>query len=135
MSAQPESPALSVARAHVQAWSQKDWDAARKMLAADVRVVAMTAAPYPPPTDLAGADEYMKGLVAFADPIVPGSVRELSGTGDERNALLTLDLIVAGGPFRDGAQAPCARLYLVEDGKIKAEQVVFYVGQGASQAD
>ena len=24
-----------------------------------------------------GADEYMKGLVAFADPIVPGSVREL----------------------------------------------------------
>jgi hypothetical protein len=27
-------------------------------------------------------------------------------------------------------QAPCARLYLVEDGKIKTEQVMFYVSQG-----
>jgi SnoaL-like protein len=130
MSAQQQSPALAVARAHVQAWSEKDWDAARSMLAPDVRIVAMTTAPYPPLADLTGADEYMKGLVAFADPIVPGSVRELGSTGDERNALLALDLRVAGGPFGDGAQAPCARLYLVEDGKIKAEQVVFYVGQG-----
>jgi hypothetical protein len=130
MSAQQESPALAVARAHVRAWSEKDWDAARSMLAPDVRIVAMTTAPYPPLADLTGADEYMKGLVAFADPIVPGSVRELGSAGHERNALLTLDLRVAGGPFGDGAQAPCARLYLVEDGKIKAEQVVFYVGQG-----
>jgi len=34
---------------------------------------------------------------------------------------------VAGGPFGAGAAAPCARLYLVEDGKIKTEQVIFYV--------
>ena len=129
MPAQQDSPALTVARAHVEAWSRKDWDEARSMLAPDVRVIAMTTAPYPPLADLTGADEYMKGLVAFADPIVPGSVRELAGTGDERNALLTLDLRVAGGPFGAGAPAPCARLYLVEDGKIKTEQVIFYVGQ------
>jgi hypothetical protein len=61
---------------------------------------------------------------------VPGSVHELASAGDERNALLTLDLRVAGGPFGDGVQAPCARLYLIENGKIKTEQVVFYVGQG-----
>lgn len=130
MPAQHESPALAVARALVEAWSRKDWDAARSMLAPDVRVIAMTTAPYPPPAELTGAEEYMKGLVVFADPIVPGSVRELASAGDERNALLMLDLRVAGGPFGAGAPAPCSRLYLVEDGKIKAEQVIFYVGQG-----
>ena len=76
MSAQQESPALAVARAHVQAWSEKDWDAARSMLAPDVRIVAMTTAPYPPLADLTGADEYMKGLVAFADPIALVMVRD-----------------------------------------------------------
>ena len=130
MPIEQESPALTVARAHVEAWGKKDWDTARSMLAPDIRVIAMTTAPYPSPTDLTGADDYMKGLVAFADPIVPGSVRELAGAGDERNALLTLDLQVSGGPFGAGTPAPCARLYLIEDGKIKTEQVIFYVGRG-----
>lgn len=129
MSQSPDSPAVTLARAHVDAWRTKDWDKARSMLASDVRVIAMTTNPALPHTDLTGADGYMKGLVAFADPIVPGSVREMSSAGDERNALLTLDLRVAGGPFGAGATAPCARLYLVEDGKIKTEQVIFYVGQ------
>jgi hypothetical protein len=129
MSAQPESPAVAVARAHVQAWASKDYDTTRNMLAPDVHVTAMTTNPALPQTDLTGADAYMEGLVAFADPIVPGSVHELASAGDERNALLLLDLQVAGGPFGAGAQAPCARLYLVEDGKIKTEQVIFYVSQ------
>jgi hypothetical protein len=128
MPAPQESPAVAIARAHVQAWARKDYDTARSMLAPDVRVTAMTTAPYPPPADLTGADEYMKGLVVFADPIVPGSVRELASAGDDRNALLMLDLRVAGGPFGAGAPAPCSRLYLVEDGKIKTEQIIFYVG-------
>jgi hypothetical protein len=124
-----ESPALAVARAHVEAWRTRDWDTARSLLAPDVHVVAMSTDPALPDTDLTGADDYMKGLVAFAEPIVSDSVRELSSVGDERNALLTLDLRVAGGPFGQGAPAPCARLYLVENGRIKAEQVVFYVAQ------
>jgi ketosteroid isomerase-like protein len=127
MSAQPESPAVAIARAHVQAWASKDYDTTRSMLAPDVHVTAMTTNPALPQTDLTGADAYMQGLAAFADPIVPGSVHELASAGDERNALLLLDLQVAGGPFGAGAQAPCARLYLVEDGKIKTEQVIFYV--------
>jgi len=118
-----------VARAHVQAWSAKDWDQARGLLAPDVHVIVITTNPHLPATDLTGADDYMEGLVAFAEPIVPGSVHELGSAGDDRNALLTLDLRVAGGPFGAGARAPCARLYLVEDGKVKTEQVVFYVGQ------
>jgi hypothetical protein len=130
MSQTPDPLAVTLARAHVAAWSAKDWDKARSMLAEDVHVIAITTNPALPHTDLTGTEEYMKGLVAFADPIVPGSVRELASVGDERNALLTLDLQVAGGPFGAGAAAPCARLYLVEDGKIKTEQVIFYVGHG-----
>ena len=125
-----DAPAVMIARAHVQAWGSKDWGSARSMLAADVHVIATSTDPALPHTDLTGADEYMKGLMAFADPIVPGSVRELASLGDDHYALLMLDLRVAGGPFGAGAAAPCARLYLVEDDKIKAEQVVFYVGHG-----
>jgi hypothetical protein len=61
---------------------------------------------------------------------VPGSLRILASTGDERNALLTLTVKMAGGPFGSGATAPCGRLYLVdENNKIKTEQVIFYVAQ------
>ncbi len=124
-----ESSALAVARAHVEAWSKQDWDMARSMLAPGIRITATTTNPAFPVTDLTGADAYMDGLVAFATPIVAGSVSELAAAGDDHNALLTLDLQMSGGPFGAGAQAPCARLYLVEDGKIKTEQVIFYVGQ------
>jgi hypothetical protein len=79
-------------------------------------------------TDLTGADAYMEGLVAFADPIVPGSVREIGAVGDEHNALILLDVELAGGPFGPGVHAPCARLYQTDGtGKLTIEQVVFYV--------
>jgi hypothetical protein len=130
MSAQQESPAVAVARAHVEAWASHNFDAARSKLAPDVRVRATTTAPYPPDTDLTGADQYMEGLRAFAEPVVPGSVSVLASTGDDRNALLLLSLTMAGGPFGEGTTAPCARLYLIDDsGKIKTEQVVFYLAQ------
>ncbi|HEV2242699.1 MAG TPA: nuclear transport factor 2 family protein [Streptosporangiaceae bacterium] len=130
MSAQHESPAVAIARAHVEAWSKHDFDTARGMLAPDVRVRVTTTAPYPPDTDLTGADTYMEGLHAYAEPIVPGSVKVLASTGDDHSALLLLSLTMAGGPFGEGTTAPCARLYLIDDnGKIKTEQVVFYLAQ------
>jgi len=128
MSAQQESPAVAVARAHVEAWANHDFDTARSMLADDVHVVATSTNPTLPKTDLTGAGNYMEGLIAFAQPIVPGSVRILASTGDERNALLTLTMTMAGGPFGAGAAAPGARLYhLDDDNKIETEQVIFYV--------
>lgn len=130
MPAQQESPALAIARSHVAAWAAKDFDTARSLLATDVHVTAVASNPGFPATDLSGPDDYMKGLTVFAEPIVSGSVRELAAAGDDHNALLMLDLQMAGGPFGAGTQAPCARLYLVADGKIKTEHVVFYVGQG-----
>ena len=55
-----------------------------------VHVTATHTGPCPPPTDLTGAGDHMTGLTA--EPIVPGSVRELAGVGDDHKALLALDL-------------------------------------------
>jgi hypothetical protein len=123
-----DSPALGIARAHVDAWSSKDYDKARSMLAAGVHVTATSTFAAMEATDLTGPDAYMQGLVAFADPIVAGSVRELGAVGDDHNALILLDLELAGGPFGAGVHAPCARLYQTDaEGKITIEQIVFYV--------
>lgn len=131
MSAPTEPPAVAVARAHVEAWSSHDFDAARRLLADDVEVTATSTDPALPQTHLAGAGSYMEGLVAYAQPVVPGSLHILASTGDQRNALLTMTMTMAGGPFGTGATAPCARLYaLDENNKIKTEQVIFYVVRG-----
>ena len=128
MSAQHESPAVAIARAHVEAWSHHEFDQARSLLAPDVEVSASSTHPALPRTDLTGADNSMAGLIAYAQPIVPGSVRVLASTGDDRNALLLLSVAMAGGPFGEGTSAPCARLYVLDDdNKIKTEQVIFYV--------
>jgi hypothetical protein len=128
MSAQPESPAVAVARAHVEAWSNHDFDTARSMLADDVKVTATSTDPALPRADPTGAGPYMEGLIAYAQPIVPGSVTILASTRNGRNALLTLGVKMAGGPFGAGVTAPCSRLYLLdENNKIKTEHVTFYV--------
>jgi len=64
MSSHSEPRAVTIATTHVQAWSSHDFGTARAMLAPDVRVTATTTAPYPPDTDLTGADSYMDGLGA-----------------------------------------------------------------------
>ena len=125
MSAQHESPAVAIARAHAEAWSNHDFDAARSSLAADVKVTATSTLPIMPATDLSGADDYMVGLTQFAQAVVPGSLRILASTGDERNALLTLTVEADFGAGQ--ATLPGARLYLLDDtGKIKTEHVIFY---------
>src|SRR5258707_242429 len=68
----PEPPAVAIARAHVEAWSNHDFAAARNGLAPDVRVTATTTQPFPPATDLTGVDNYMVGLTQFAQAVVPG---------------------------------------------------------------
>ena len=130
MSTQPEALAVSIARAHVEAWGNHDFDTARMALAPNVHVTVTSTNPALPRADLTGADSYMEGLIAYAQPVVPGSVKMLASTGDSRNALLTLTLTMAGGPFGAGTTAPCARLYLIDDnGKIETEQVIFYLAQ------
>ena len=128
MSAQHESPAVAIARAHVEAWSNHDFDAARSSLAADVKVTATSTLPIMPATDLSGADDYMVGLTQFAQAVVPGSLRVIASVGDERNALLMLT-VEADLPV-GRMTLPGARLYLLDEaGNIKAEQVIFYAAQ------
>jgi hypothetical protein len=120
-----DSPAVAIARAHTEAWSNHDWAKARARLAADVHVTVTTTQATMPVTDLTGVDDYMRGLIEFAQALVPGSARVIASVGDELNALLmlTVEADFGGGPVTLTA----ARLYLVdEDDKIKAEQVVFY---------
>jgi SnoaL-like domain len=129
MSAQSQPPAVSIACAHVEAWSNHDFDAARRALAPDVRVTATTTQPMPPATDVTGPDNYMVGLTQFAQAVVPGSLRLLSTTGDERNALLMLTVEVDFGAGK--VTLPGARLYLLDDNnQIKTEHVIFYTAQG-----
>ena len=129
MSAQHESPAVAIARAHAEAWSNHDFDAARSSLADDVKVTATSTVPIMPATDLSGADDYMVGLTQFAQAVVPGSLHVIASVGDERNALLMLT-VEADLPVGRMTH-PAARLYLLDEaGKIKAEQVIFYAAQG-----
>ncbi len=121
------SRAIAVARAHVEAWSNHQFDKARRSLAADVHVTVTTTQPMMAATNLIGVDNYMDGLIKFAQPVVPGSARGIASVGDERNALLLVTVRAALGPGGANVRLHAARLYLLdENSKITAEQVVFF---------
>lgn len=130
MPASTDSPAVSVARAHIEAWSNHDWDAARARLAAGVTVDATTTLPIMAATHLTGAGPYMEGLIQFAQAVTPGSATVLSAVGDERNALVMLTVEANLG---HGAMTlPAARMYLIDEaGQITAEQVIFFATPAA----
>jgi len=126
MSQTPDSPAVKLARAHVEAWARKDFDTARNGLAADVTAAQSSTNPDIPRADLVGVDDYMHGLILFAQSIVPGSVRVTDSAGDGRYALLMVTTEVDGPPYGK-LTIRNARLYRFDDnGKIAAEQVIFY---------
>jgi hypothetical protein len=128
MSLQHDSAAVEAARAHIEAWSDHDWDASRAGLADDVRVTATAADPNFPRTDLHGADDYMAGLIEFAQAVVPGSVEVLATIGDGTLALVTLTVKVKFGPEAPEMALPGSRMYVFDEaGKIKIEHVVFFV--------
>lgn len=123
-----QSPAVATALTHVQAWSNRDFDKARSALASDVTVTATTTKPIMKPTHLTGIEDYMTGLVQFAQAVVPGSLRVDASTGDERNALLMVTVDAAFGPGGQPVPLPGARLYRLDDqGKIAEEQVIFLI--------
>jgi len=119
------SAAVAAALAHVEAWSNHDYETARAGLASDVTVASTTTQPIMEPVHLTGADAYMQGLTHFAQTVVPGSAKVIASAGDERNALimLTVEADFGGGKML----LPGARLYLLDDdNKIKSEQVIFF---------
>lgn len=107
--------------------SNQDWDTARKELAEHVRIT-VTTKPIMPPVNTAGADAYMEGLQKFAGGVTPGSLELLTSQGDDRNALLMVNVEAVFGPGAPPVTLPGARLYLIDgNGKIVSEQVVFMV--------
>jgi hypothetical protein len=117
-----ESRAVTLARAHLEAWSNHDLESARLNLASDVEF-------FSPAGHLVGVDEYMdapRGLVQFAKQVVPGSLRVLAAVGDERNALIMYQVDTEGGPI--GAKTfPSAQTWVLDEhGKIQVERIISY---------
>ncbi|HXW33016.1 MAG TPA: hypothetical protein VEJ87_00435 [Acidimicrobiales bacterium] len=126
MTVQTDSAAVKIARSHIDAWAKKDWATARIALASDVHVVVSSTNPELPVTDTVGPDDYMVGLEMWAGNIAPGSVKEISAVGDEKNALITLTVEADFGFGR--VVSPGARLYLLDDdNKIAIERVIFFL--------
>jgi SnoaL-like domain len=122
-----DSPAVALALAHVDAWSNHDWDKAREMLAPDVHVTATSTQSLMNPTDVTGIDDYMDGLIKFAQTVEPGSAHVIASIGDERNSLMLLTVKAALGPDAAKVTLPSARLTLFdESNKIKKQQVIFF---------
>ena len=127
MSSQQEPTAVAVARAHVEAWSNHDYDKARASLAPDVHVLTASVDPEAPRADLSGVDAYMEGLKMFGQIVVPGTTRVDSSVGDDNRALLHVTSKVKFGPDAPEMDHHQARLYrLDEDQKIVDEQVIFF---------
>ena len=119
---QKDTRAVAVARAHLEAWTNHDFDTVRGNLAEDVQF-------FSPAANLVGIDEYMdapRGLTQFAKQVVPGSLRIFAAMGDERNALIMYEVSTESKVF------PSAQTWLLdEQGKIKVERIVSYVGPRA----
>jgi ketosteroid isomerase-like protein len=118
-----DSRAVAIARAHLEAWTNHDFDTTRANLAEDVQF-------FSPAANLIGIDEYMdapRGLTQFAKQVVPGSLRVIAAMGDGRNALIMYEVSTEGGPI--GSKLfPSAQTWLLDEGgKIKVERIVSYV--------
>ena len=120
--------AISVARAHIDAWTHHDWGKTRELLAPDVHArVTSTQANFGA-SELTGVDAYMEPKIRAARLIEPGSVREIAAFGDEDNAAILVTFRIGLGP--GGTMVTMARscLYLVDgNGLIKEERDSFYV--------
>jgi hypothetical protein len=120
--------AVSIARAHVDAWGSHDYESARASLASDVHVVAGSVDPEAPRVDTTGIEAYMQGLEQFGQAVLPGTTEVTSVVGDGTRALLRVTSRVKFGPDAPEMTLEAARLYrLDDDEKIVEEHVIFFV--------
>ena len=123
-----DSTAIAVARAHIDAWSNHDWEKTRELLAPDVHAVVTTTDIMRATADLTGIDNYMVPKIKAAQLIEPGSARVISATGDESNALVLVTMRLGLGP--GGAMVTLARAILIlldENKKIKEERDEYFI--------
>ena len=128
MSSQQDPTAVAVARAHVEAWGNRDYDSARASLAPAVHVVVTSVDPDAPKVDTTGIEDYMQGLIQFGQAVLPETSHVISAIGDDTRALLQVTSRVKFGLDAPEMTLHGARLYrLDEHGKIDEEQVIFFV--------
>ncbi|MEO7041069.1 MAG: nuclear transport factor 2 family protein [Gemmatimonadaceae bacterium] len=123
-----DSPAVTTALAHIEAWSRQDWDTTRALLAPEVHALVTTTQAKFGGSEFTGVDEYMARKIKAARLIEPGSVQVISALGDDSSSLVTLTMRIGLGP--DGSMVPMARacVYMLdENGKIAQERDVFVV--------
>jgi hypothetical protein len=118
-----DSTALTIARAHIHAWTHHDWEKTRELLAPDVHAVVTTTQPMKAIAELTGIEAYMAPKIKAAQLIEPGSVQEISAIGDERNALMLITFRIGLGPGGSMVTMARAILYLLDENKqIKEER-------------
>lgn len=118
-----ESTAITIARAHIEAWSSHDWDKTRELLSPNIHAIVITTHPARPPADFTGIENYMERKIKGAQHVEPGSVNVISAIGDENNALILCTFRIGMGP--GGAMVTMARacIYMIDENKkIKEER-------------
>lgn len=117
-----ESTAVSIARAHIYAWSHQDWEKTRELVAPNVHVAATSTQPTLPAGEASGIDNYMERLIKTVEVIEPGSVQVISAIGDEKNALVLETLRIGLGPGGTMVTLARASLYLLDENKKIIEE-------------
>jgi len=123
-----DSTAITIARAHINAWSHQDWDKTRELLAPNVHAMVTTTQPMKATAELTGIDAYMEPKIKAAQLIEPGSVQEISAIGDESNALILITMRIGLGP--SGTMVTMVRailIFLDENKKIKEERDEYFI--------
>jgi hypothetical protein len=92
------SPAVTVALAHIEAWSHHDWDKTREMVAPNVHALVTSTQREIGTYEFTGIDKYMELKMKATKLIEPGSVQVLGTVGDESNALTLITFRIAMGP-------------------------------------
>jgi ketosteroid isomerase-like protein len=123
-----DSTAITIARAHIDAWSHHDLEKTRELLAPNVHAVVTTTQPMKATAELTGIDAYMEPKIKAAQLIEPGSVQVISTIGDENNALILITFRIGLGPGGTMVTMARACLYLLDENrKIKEERDEYFV--------
>ena len=123
---QQDAPAVTIARTHIEAWSNHDWEKTRELLAPHVH--AVVTGTQRDTAECTGIDTYMERKIKGAQLVEPGSAQVISTIGDERNAFILATMRIGLSP--DGSMVTMARaiLYLLDENKkIKEERDEYFV--------
>jgi hypothetical protein len=125
----PDSPAVRIALAHIDAWSRHDWDKTKELLAPDVHALVTTTMPnLASSSEFTGIDKYMELKVKAAQLVEPGSVQVIGTIGGESNALTLVTFRIGMGPGGTMVTMARACLYMLDENrKIKEERDSFFV--------